>query len=63
MSVLKSKAPYLILLVIFFCIAATDSLVWSEKVDPMVIEVKTSEESRPPTPNSFANIEIYNKDK
>lgn len=60
MKVLKSKTPYLILLAIFFFIALTDTFVWSEKVDPMVIEVDTAEETMSSTPNSFLNFALTN---
>lgn len=39
MKNLNSKTPYLILIVIFLCIAVTDSLVWSDQVDPVIVEV------------------------
>jgi hypothetical protein len=53
MKVIKSKVPYLIVLVFFFLIVVTDSFVWSEKVEPMVVEVETPEETTNATPNSF----------
>lgn len=48
------------MLAIFFCIALTDTFVWSEKVDPMVIEVDTAEETMSSTPNSFLNFALTN---
>ena len=45
MKNLNSKTPYLILLVIFLCIAVADSLVWSEQVDPVIVEINEAGET------------------
>ncbi|WP_340106799.1 hypothetical protein [Rhodohalobacter sp. 8-1] len=39
MKALKSKTPYMIFLAILFCIAATDSFLWSQKVKPLTVIV------------------------
>jgi len=57
MKVIKSKAPYLILLAFFFLIVVTDSFVWSEKAEPMVVEVEKTEET---TTNSTLNFALNN---
>ena len=62
MKVIQSKIPYLILLVIFFFIAATDTFLWSEKVEPMVVEVETTEEVTNSTTKSFLKFAFKNGD-
>ena len=62
MKVIKSKKPYLFILVIFFLIAAMDSILWSEKAKPMVIEVEKTEETTT-TPNSTLNFALNNRDE
>ncbi|HKL15340.1 MAG TPA: hypothetical protein VJ915_06870 [Balneolaceae bacterium] len=62
MKVIQSKIPYLILLVIFFFIATTDTLLWSEKVEPMVVEVETTEEVTNSTNESFLKFAFKNGD-
>ncbi len=63
MKALKSKTPYLILLAALFCIAATDSFLWSQKVDPLVVDVDTVEEAQSTTPNSYIRIALNNEDE
>ena len=62
MKVIQSKIPYLILLVIFFSIATTDTLLWSEKVEPMVVEVEKTEEVTNSTTESFLKFAFKNGD-
>ena len=62
MNVLKPKTPYLLLLAIFFCIAVTDTLVWSEKVDPVVIKVDSAHEVSPATPDTVQKFASINGD-
>lgn len=63
MKVLKSKTPYLILLAIFFCLAATDSLFWSQQVEPVVVEVEQAEETKAPTSESFIKLALTDSDE
>lgn len=63
MKALKSKTPYLILLATLFCIAATDSFLWSQKVDPLVVDVDRIEETRSSTPNSYIKIALINENE
>jgi len=62
MKVIQSKIPYLILLVIFFFIATTDTFLWSEKVEPMVVQVQTTEEVTTSTTDSFLKFAFKNGD-
>lgn len=45
MKALKSKKPYLLFLGILFCIAATDSFLWSQKVEPVTVMVEAKDEA------------------
>jgi len=63
MKALKSKTPYLILLAALFCIAATDSFLWSQKVDPLVVDVDTVEEAQSTTSNSYIRVALNNEDE
>lgn len=56
MKVIKSKKPYLLLLAIFLLIAATDSYLWGEKAEPLVIKVESPEEN---LANTLQNLSAY----
>lgn len=58
MKVLKSKKPYLILLAIFFGIAVTDSFLWSHKLDPLIVEVDTVEDTQSTTSKSYIQVAL-----
>ena len=60
MKNLNSKTPYLILLVIFLCIAAADSLVWSEQVDPVVVEINEARDRSTITTESNQKFVLQN---
>ena len=62
MNVIKPKTPYLLLLAIFFSIAITDTLVWSEKVDPVIVKVDSANEVQPATPDSVQKFASINGD-
>lgn len=63
MKVIKSKIPYLLILALFLSIAATDSYLWGEKAEPLVIEIESSEENLANTVQNFENLLfIYDED-
>ncbi|NBC25852.1 MAG: hypothetical protein GVY08_03255 [Bacteroidetes bacterium] len=62
MKILKSKRPYLILLAIFFGIAVADSFMWSQKVDPLVVEVDKVEETQSTAPKSYIKVALIDRD-
>lgn len=63
MDYLKSKKPYVLIVILLISIAIFDNVVWGEKTKPVRVELKADSEAWFDGNETVMNLKLFKKDE